>query len=219
MTRLATAAIALGSLLAASQPAVAQDLGAALARADHWYHGHHTFRIAFRQTITNPMLGAPETSRGTMFVQPPDRFAMRFRKPAGDRIVADGKWLWAYTPSTVPNQVIRQPVPTAGATTPNLFGQFVDHPRDRYRAALAGTDSIGGTVVDLVRLVPRADDAPFREAVIAIARIDGSLRRIALVEPSGQRRVLVFEEIATDVAIARSEFRFVPPRGTRVVTP
>ncbi|MCH8841319.1 MAG: hypothetical protein IH831_11745, partial [Planctomycetes bacterium] len=63
---------------------------------------------------------------GVLFLVPPDRFAMRFEEPEGDRIVADGEWLWAYTPSTVPDQVIRQPIPRFGVATPNLFGQFVD---------------------------------------------------------------------------------------------
>jgi hypothetical protein len=36
-----------------------------------------------------------------------DRIAVRFTDPAGDRIVADGRSLWIYLPSTAPDQVIR----------------------------------------------------------------------------------------------------------------
>src|SRR5262245_61203996 len=106
----------------------AQSAPEALARAERAYQGVTTLRAEFVQTIDNPMLGKPETAAGTVFIGRPDRFAMRFSDPAGDRLVADGEWLWAYTPSTVPGQVIRQPIPHGGALTPNLFAQFVERP-------------------------------------------------------------------------------------------
>jgi outer membrane lipoprotein carrier protein len=178
-----------------------------------------TLKAAFHQTLINPMLGGPEESRGVLFLEPPGRLAMRFTQPAGDRIVADGKWLWIYTPSSVPDQVIRQPIPTAGANTPNLFAQFVDRPLLRYRATYVGADTVASEPVDLVRLVPRRDDLPFREAVIGISRTDGWMRRLSLVEESGQRRVLVFQRLEVNQPIPPSELRFSVPRGTRVVTP
>jgi outer membrane lipoprotein carrier protein len=196
-----------------------QDAPAALVRAERAYHQLTTLRADFEQTITNPMLGAPEVSRGVLYLAPPDRFAMRFAEPAGDRIVADGKWLWAYTPSTVPDQVIRQPVPTAGAATPNLFGQFVDHPLDRYDATYAGRDTVGGDAVDLVTLVPKVAGLPFRRVTIAVADRTGWIRRLAIVEDSGQRRTLVFTDLVPNAGIPAAEVRFSVPRGVKVVTP
>jgi outer membrane lipoprotein carrier protein len=154
-------------LASGSMLAHAQDAATALARAERAYRALRTLRAEFQQTITNPMLGAPEESRGTLYLAPPDRFAMLFSEPVGDRIVVDGTWLWAYTPSSVPGQVIRQPVPTAGATTPNLFGQFVDRPLERYTASYGGAAQVAGDSVDLVTLVPKSADPPFRRATIA----------------------------------------------------
>ncbi len=197
----------------------AQDVDSALARAQRAYDAMATLRAEFSQTLVNPMLGDPERSRGVLFLQPPGRFAMRFTQPPGDRIVADGAWLWIYTPSSVPGQVIRQPVPAAGPNTPNLFSQFVDRPLERYRATYQGADTAAGEPVDVIRLVPRTADLPFREAVLALSRRTGWLRRLALVEESGQRRLLVFERLTLNQAIAPAELRFVPPRGVKVVSP
>jgi outer membrane lipoprotein carrier protein len=197
----------------------AQDAAVILSTAEKAYHAAPSFRADFSQTVENPMLGAAEHSRGVMFINPPDRFAMRFSSPSGDRIVADGKWLWLFTPSTVPGQVIRQSIPSGGANTPNFLAQFVDRPLDRYRATLLGKDSIGGAIVDVIRLVPKFDDQPFREATIAIARKDGLLRRVGLLEESGQRRSLVLSAIQTDAQIPDDEFRFRVPQGVKVVTP
>ena len=179
---LRTIGLHLGLICAISASSAAQDVGAVLGAAERAYHAATSYRADFIQTIENPMLGAPEQSRGTMFLNPPDRFAMRFSDPKGDRIVADGKWLWLFTPSTVPGQVIRQPIPRGGTNTPNFFAQFVDRPLERYTATLVGKDTVSGAVVDVVKLVPRFQDQPFGEATIAVARQYGLLRRGSLVE-------------------------------------
>ena len=209
----------LGALMLAAPSLSAQSADSVLARAQRAYDGMTTLRAAFSQTLTNPMLGGPEQSRGVLFLQPPGRFAMRFSEPSGDRVVADGQWLWVYTPSSVPDQVIRQPIPTSGANTPNLFAQFVDQPLERYRASYVGSDTVAAEPVDLVRLVPKGNDAPFREAVIGISRRDGWMRRLSLVEESGQRRVLTFQRLDINQLIPPGELRFSVPRGTRVITP
>jgi outer membrane lipoprotein carrier protein len=178
-----------------------------------------SLRAEFHQTITNPMLGAPETSSGTLFLVKPDRFAMRFAEPAGDRIVADGRWLWAYTPSTVEGQVIRQPVPTSGATTPNLFAQFVERPLERYDVAYVGRDTVVGEPVELVTLVPQARDLGFRRATVAVSERTGWIRRVAIVEDSGQRRTLVLVGLTPDARVPDEEVRFRVPRGVKIVTP
>jgi outer membrane lipoprotein carrier protein len=190
-----------------------------LRAAEKAYYATTSFQADFTQTIENPMLGGPEVSRGVMFLNPPDRFAMRFSDPKGDRVVADGKWLWAYTPSTVPDQVIRQSIPKGGTATPNFFAQFLDQPLKRYNATLLGKDTVGGVTVDVVKLVPKFNDQPFREAVIAIARTDGLLRRVALVEESGQKRSILLPSPQAGAPIPREEFEFRTPKGVKVITP
>ena len=208
------------TLLTARPPdrPTAQSAEPALRRAQAAYDRLTTLRATFVQTIENPMLGGPEVTRGTLWLAPPDRFAMRFTEPAGDRIVADGEWLWAYTPSTVPGQVIRQPIPRAGALTPDLFRQFVDRPLERYEATYIGPDSVAREPVDVVRLVPRVD-MPFTSATIAISRRTGLLRWVALLEDSRQKRTLVLTDLTPGAAVPPDEVRFEVPRGVKIVTP
>lgn len=207
------------ALLLAPSTVAAQQAVAALARAEETYVRLETLRAEFTQTIVNPMLGGPESSGGTLFLAPPSRFAMRFHDPNGDRIVADGTWLWAYTPSSAPGQVIRQAIPSAGSASPNLLAQFVVRPLEHYRASYVGVDSLNGELADVVRLMPRHEDAPFREAEITISRDAGLILRLAVRELTGQRRTLIFSEISVDVPIAAAELSFAVPDGTRVVTP
>lgn len=208
-----------GLAVVAAGRLLAQNPDSALARAQRAYDGMTTLRAEFRQTLINPMLGSPEQARGVLFLAPPSRFAMRFTDPPGDRVVADGRWLWIYTPSSMPGQVLRQPIPAAGANSPNLFSQFVDRPLERYRAAYAGTDTVAGEPVDLVRLAPRSRDLPFREATLGISQRDGWMRRLSLVEESGQRRELIFERLLVNREIPAGELTFRVPRGVKVITP
>jgi outer membrane lipoprotein carrier protein len=198
-------------------PAAAQSADSALARAERAYQGLRSLTAEFEQVITNPMLGDPERSRGTVYLEAPSRFAMRFAEPAGDRIVADGTWLWLYAPSTVPGQVIRRPIPRSGVVTPDLFQQFVRRPEERYVVRYLGADSVAGEAVDVVHLVPRQGGLGFAEAGVGIARRDGLIRRIALVEESGQRRLLTFFRLTSDAPIPRQEVTFEVPPGVRVV--
>src|SRR6266550_951056 len=86
---------------------VYQDPLTVLDRATSSFDTVRTLAADFVQIVDNPMLGDPDTTRGRLFQQKPNYFAMRFSDPKNDRIVADGRRLWLYTPSTTPGQVIR----------------------------------------------------------------------------------------------------------------
>jgi len=205
---------------------VAIALSLALQAPDPWPvldHASQTYRTIttltadFVQIILNPMIGAPDTTRGRLYQMRPSRFAMRFTRPKGDRIVADGRYLWLYTPSTTPGQVIRSRIPDVGTTGPNLIGQFVEHPRERYDARYVRADSLGGRTVDVVALTPRAQDQPYREAVIWVDREDGLVRRIDLTETAGQQRTVILDNIQVNRGAPGHEFTFSAPAGVRVV--
>lgn len=207
------------ALVLGGRGVMAQDVPTTLDRAERAYQALSSLEAEFVQTLANPMLGGPEQSTGVLYLEPPRKFAMRFNDPAGDRIVVDGTWLWTYAPSSVADQVMKQPVPSGGASTPNLMAQFVERPLERYRATYEGMDTLRGQPVDLVRLDPKNPGTGFTEATIAVGRDDGLLWRIALREESGQRRTLVFRRIRTNVGIPAREFSIVIPKGARVVTP
>jgi outer membrane lipoprotein-sorting protein len=67
--------------------------------------------------------------------------------------------------------------------------------------------------------VPTTAELPFRSATIAIAHATGWLRRLAIVETSGQRRTLVLTTFSPNVTIPPAEVAFTVPRGVRIVTP
>jgi outer membrane lipoprotein carrier protein len=194
-----------------------QEPGPVLDRASASYDTVKTLQAEFTQIVDNPLVGAPDTTRGTLYEQRPSYFAMRFSAPQHDRIVADGHRLWLYTPSTTPGQVIRTSIPGEGTTGPNLIGQFVEHPRERYDARYVRTDSLADGPVDVIALTPRATDLPYTRATVWISQQDGLVRRLDIEETSGQRRTITLQHLVVNRAVAAREFRFVPTSGLRVV--
>jgi outer membrane lipoprotein carrier protein len=195
-----------------------QDPWPILDRASASFDTVRSLQADFVQVIDNPMLGDPDTTRGTLYQQRPNSFAMRFTEPKNDRIVADGRYLWLYTPSSTPGQVIRSAIPATGTTGPNLIGQFVERPRERYEARVVRADSGAGGAVDVLALTPRAGaDLPYTTAKLWISRKDGLVRRIEIVETSGQTRTIVLRNLVVNRPIASREFRFSPPAGSQVV--
>jgi outer membrane lipoprotein carrier protein len=209
-SRNAFAALALSLALQSPDPWPVLDHASAV------YQTITSLAADFTQVVANPMLGAPDTTHGRLYQMRPSRFAMRFTDPKGDRIVADGRFLWLYTPSTTPGQVLRSRIPEYG-TGPNLIGQFVEHPRDRYTARYVRVDSLADGVADAVALVPKAGDLPYSEATIWVSRDDGLVRRLDIVEASGQRRTVMLRDIRVNGGVPGRELTFSPPAGVRVV--
>lgn len=196
-----------------------QDPAPVLDKASKAYGAVKNLSAEFVQIVDNPLIGGPDTTRGKLFQSRPSFFAMRFTSPEGDRVVADGRRLWLYTPSTTPGQVIRTAIPGTGTMGPNLIGQFVERPRERYTARYLRADSLPDGVADVVVLVPRAPspDLPYSEATVWISRKDGLVRRIDIAETSGQRRTIILQNLAVNRGVPTREFRFSPPAGSRVV--
>ena len=189
-----------------------------LDRASATYQTIASLSADFVQIITNPMIGTPDTTRGRLYQMRPSRFAMRFSAPKGDRIVADGRFLWLYTPSTTPGQVIRSRIPEYGTTGPNLIGQFVEQPRERYTAQYARADSLPDEgSVDVISLVPKGHEQPYSEANIWVGREDGLVHRVDIVESSGQERTVILRNLRVNRGVPGRELTFAPPAGVRVV--
>ncbi|PYO61496.1 MAG: hypothetical protein DMD70_06985 [Gemmatimonadetes bacterium] len=211
--------LAVGLLSAGPPVHQSPDPWPVLDRASATYQTITSLSADFVQIVTNPMIGTPDTTRGRLYQMRPSRFAMRFTAPKGDRIVADGRFLWLYTPSTTPGQVIRSRIPEYGTTGPNLIGQFVEQPRERYTAEYVRADSLpgGGGAVDVIRLVPKGHDQPYSEAKIWVGREDALVHRVDIVESSGQERTVILRTIRVNRGVPGRELTFSPPAGVRVV--
>ncbi len=206
------------SIVALTAPVAAQSPTAVLDRAVRAYGNVKTVRASFTQTITNPLLGQTVSSAGELLQRRPNHVSVRFTDPAGDRIVADGAWVWFYLPSSVPGQVIRQRIASGGAGTPDLTAQFLDTPSSRFNATDLGTEKVNGRTARVVSLLPKPGvEAAFTKAVVWIDSADALIRQFELTEPSEIVRRVTITRLTLNPIIPASVFRFTPPSGTRII--
>jgi outer membrane lipoprotein carrier protein len=211
------AAVLLALTLLVASPAGAQDAQAIIGRAARVYRSLASLRADFVQVIDNPMIDSAE-SKGTLVQSGPAKLAMRFSDPPGEAIVIDGEHVWVYTPSTVPDQVIRLAVPNGGPVYGyNLLAWLLDRPAERYRPSYLKTERVGGRTADVIQLIPAVPNLPFTKAVIWIDREDALPRRLEIHEESGATRTLSLSKIQVNASVPAKTFEFKVPAGARIV--
>jgi outer membrane lipoprotein carrier protein len=177
-----------------------------------------TARATFDQTIVNPLTDRTLTSSGEYQQQRPGKLSVHFNDPSTDRIVADGKFVWLYLPSTTPGQVIRSRLGEGGTGTVDLSAQFLTSPRSRYDVTPLGAKTVTGRATHAFRLLPKAGiEAPFKSAIVYIDDQDASIRQFAVTESSGLQRTVRLTSFRANVPVDASAFTFTPPSGTRIV--
>jgi len=193
----------------------APDAASILARAEKAYDAVRSLQADFVQDLTVPLLDQTQRSRGTMYHRRPDRFLMKFSDPAGDVVVADGKYLWLYYPSTDAKQVIRTTLEEGGHQV-DLQREFLSNPTARFRASLNGTEAVGGRSADLLTLVPRQSSSPYRKIRLWVDRQDALVRRFEITEQNGTVRRLELRNLRANVTLPDGLFAFTPPAGAQV---
>jgi len=204
---------ALASLVAA--PLSAQGTDATIDRAVAAYARMKSARATFEQTLLNPLTGTTVVAKGEMLQQKPGRLSVRFTDPEGDRIVSDGKVLWAYMPSSNPRQVVKMPLTEGGAASVDLAEQFLKDPRAKYQISDAGAATVSGRAAHALNLVPR-QPMQFTKATVWIDDRDGSLRQFEITDGNGLTRTVRLTSLALNVPVPSDAFTFKPPKGVKV---
>ncbi len=201
----------------ATRPLHAQNAQAIVGRSSTVYRSLASLSADFVQIIDNPMIDSAE-SRGTLIQAGPSKFSMRFTDPPGEAVVIDGQHVWVYTPSTVPDQVLRLAVPSGGPVYGyNLLAWLLDRPAERYTARYLRQEKVGNGTMDVVELVPAVPDLPFDRAVLWLDREDALPRRLEITEKSGALRTLALSKLRVNRKVPDSAFKFQVPSGVRVV--
>jgi len=209
--------IAAIAILGASS-AAAQTPETVIDRAAKSYAAMQSVRAEFTQKLTNPLTGTTSTARGVMLRKDPNLLSVNFTDPRGDRVVADGKWLWVYLPSSAPNQVIR--VPANGANSLAMVdpgGLFLSSPSSRYALTSSGSATIDGRKTNVVSLVPKKANGAFTRAKLWIDASDNSVRQFEVTDLNGLTRLVTINKIQPNANIQASEFKFTPPKNARIL--
>lgn len=209
---------ALVAMLALAAPAHAQDAAAVVGRSARAYQALSSLKADFEQRIDDPLIDTALTSRGTLVQAGQSKLAMRFSSPAEDRIIIDGQYVWVYTPSTTPGQVLRLGLPSGGPVYGfNVLSWILDRPTERYRMQYLRADRLNGRAVDVVQLVPTIPELPFSRAIVWLDRDDALPRRLEITERMGGTRTIALSHLRVNDNVPDSTFSFKVPSGVHVI--
>ena len=211
--------LALTLLCLGAQPAAKrQNVETTISRAQAAWSKVSTLRATFEQTVKNPLTGSELKSRGELQQRKPNRLAITFSDPAGDRIVADGKFVWVYLQSATPGQVVKLASTDVGAASTDLIGQFLKTPRARYDATDAGSDKVGTRPARVLVLTAKVgEQVPFVRAKVWVDSADNLIRQFESTDASGVTRRVRLLTIKPNAKVDNAVFAFRVPKDVRVV--
>jgi outer membrane lipoprotein carrier protein len=209
--------IALAVFGATAVSAQGPDPTTIVRKAGAIYRGLGSLQADFVQVIKDPGLGDTLTSRGRLYQAGDNAFAMRFSDPPNEAIVIDGQYVWVYTPSTNPGQVIRMRMETDPVYGVNLLARILDRPVERYTSTWLRSDSVSGRRTEVVSIVPRGANVNFLRAILWLDQSDWLPRRIELEESPGVWRMLTLSGLRPNATIDRQMFVFNRPPGVRII--
>jgi outer membrane lipoprotein carrier protein len=166
-------------------------------------------KAEFTQTVTSPDGAKKKTSSGQFEFARPDRFRFAYTKPFEQLIVSDGKKVWLHDPDL--NQVSVRPVSQALGATPValLSGGAIE--KDFELAAQPAADGL-----DWVQAKPRQKEGNTVQS-LRVGFRGKTLAVLEIIDTFGQRSVLQFKDVASNLKIADERFQFVVPKGADVI--
>ena len=199
-------------------PVVRQSVDATIDRAIAAWGKVSTLKATFEQSLTNPITGSTMESRGTLQQRKPNKLAITFVDPIGDRIVADGKFVWIFLQSATPGQVLKLSNTDVGAASTDLIGQFLTTPRSSYDVTDAGAEKLGTRNTRALILVTKpGKQLPFMRAKVWVDNTDGLIRQFESTDAIGITRKVRLVTLTTNVPVDTAAFSFVVPKDVRVV--
>ena len=169
-----------------------------------------TGRAAFTQVVTSPDGAKKKASSGSFEFARPNRFRFTYAKPFEQQIIGDGQKLWLYDVDL--QQASVRAMDKALGATPAALLAGASPDKDFELRALPAAQGL-----EWVQATPRDKEALANLQSLRVGFKGNTLAAIELVDGFGQRSLLTFTALATNVTLAADTFRFVPPPGVEVL--
>ena len=166
-------------------------------------------KAEFTQTVTSPDGAKKKTSSGQFEFARPDRFRFAYTKPFEQLIVSDGKKVWLHDPDL--NQVSVRPVSQALGATPVALLSGGSIEKEFELSAQPAADGL-----EWVQAKPRQTEGNTVQS-LRVGFRGKTLAAMEIMDTFGQRSMLQFKDVASNVKIADERFQFVVPKGADVI--
>ncbi len=207
-------------MIAGTSPAGrASDRAALLlaGRVEQLYGQAKTFKASFRQTFVHRASQKKTVSRGRMAAAKGGKLSFRYAKPKGDRVVCDGEIVRLYQRAEKRMYVMglkRAKHAFAVAflmdrirLTKDFRLRLIDPQRKKVKR---------GSVIEAI---PKRANAMVARLILYVDPLTAQVLRVMVVDAQGNTNRFDFDRRVFGSEIPDKEFRFKPPRGTKIIHP
>lgn len=170
----------------------------------------------FKQVYSDTLYNRTRTSYGSVLVKKPGMMRWDYNKPERKSFIADGKVLWVWEPRD--KQAFRNPlsVDTLSTGLTFLLGKGDLNKEFVVAYATDKKDQLGGPDDLVLKLTPHKRSAQFEYLLMAVDPTDFKVSE-SMVVNRHSRNHFAFSDVEINVKLADTQFRFQPPKGTRVI--
>ncbi len=178
-------------------------------RLDRFFERVSSLEARFTQEVYDEQGKTLQRARGRVELARPGRLRWEYESPDRQLILADGERLWTFDEEL--EQATVKPLHEALGSAPVMLLTRRGKLGHEYEVREQG----GHDGLDWVQISPRARDGEFDR--IRIGLDDQGIRQMVLFDRFGQKTVIRFDRLRTNIAIPPTQFRFDPPPGVDVI--
>ena len=189
-------------------PAPAVDLKALIAAVERRYNSARTMEAGFEQAYLSQ--GRRRVERGQLSLRKPGRMRWEYTNPAGKLFIADGKYVWMFSPAT--GKAERAKLKASDDERAPLAFLLGKLDFSRLFRDFELIESGGATVI---RALPKSDRVPYTSVEFVVSG-QGEIQRLKVANGDGSMTEYAFTNQRMNGAVDDAKFRFVPPAGVPV---
>lgn len=185
------------------------DVSRILKGIESRYNQARTLQVSFTQNST--IQGRKVTEKGDLFLRKPGRMRWQYTSPAGKLFIADGKFVYYYSPDeNRAEKMSFKETDDMRAPLAFLLGKL-DFQSDfrEFRASAQGAD------VSITAL-PKSDKLPYTEVTFVVVP-DFTIRKLTVKGQDQSVLEYVFENEKKNPPLPEAMFHFSPPPGVEYV--
>jgi len=186
------------------------------ARVQAFYNRTQTFQAEFAQKYTIKAYNRTKESNGKVTFEKPGKMSWRYTTN-GNRVVSDGKLLKVYEEEE--KQMYEQPMNQS--QYPAALAFLVGEGDIRTSFKLETLDPAKANFPGGYVLVgePREPTPAYQKMLFFVDAKTDQVRRVILIDAQGNRNRFDFSNPTVNKKSPPDEFKFTPPKGTKVIKP
>ena len=177
------------------------------------YDEIQSFSAHFRQIFRGPYLEIEES--GNVWMKRPGKMRWEYEQPSTKLFISDGVKIYFYVPKD--NQVMVADLSLDLQDMPLLFLIGRGDIQENFQVELDPKEDPLAAGNPMLRLTPRKIQAHFSFLIVEIDPALVVIRRLAIIEPLGNRNDYILTGWRENLRIDNNKFRFQIPAGVEVL--